>query len=81
MHFLEAAWKEWKTACYEEMESLDKGDVFELTDLPKGHKTIGCRWVFDVKGDSRKKARLVTPEFLASRRSRLQQTLLTSCMV
>ena len=63
MHFPEAARKEWKAACYEEMESLDKHDVFELTNLPKGHKTIGCRWVFDVKGDSCKKARLVPQGF------------------
>ena len=40
MHFPEAAQKEWKAACYEEMESLDKCDVFELTDLPNGHKVI-----------------------------------------
>ena len=63
MHFPEAAQKEWKAACYEELESLDKREVFELTDLPKGHKTIGCRWVFDIKGDSRKKAILVTQGF------------------
>ena len=63
MHFPEAAQKEWKAACYEEMESLDKHDVFELTSLPKGHKTIGCRWVFNIKGDGRKKARLVTQGF------------------
>ena len=63
MHFPEAAWKEWKAACYEEMESLDKHDVFELTNLPKGRKTIGCRWVFNVKGDGFKKARLVTQGF------------------
>ena len=31
--------------------------------LPKGCKTIGCRWVFDIKGDGRKKARLVTQGF------------------
>ena len=43
MCFPEAAWKEWKAACYEGMESLDKHDVFELTNLPKGCKTIGCR--------------------------------------
>ena len=36
MCFPEAAQKEWKAACYEEMESLDKCDVFELTNLPKG---------------------------------------------
>ena len=62
--FPEAAWKEWKAACYEEIESLDKCDVFELTNLSKGRKTIGCRWVFDVKGDGCKKARLVAQGFL-----------------
>ena len=63
MCFPEAAQKEWKAACYEELESLDKHEVFELTDLPNGHKTIGCRWVFDIKGDGRNKARLVTQGF------------------
>ena len=63
MHIPEAAQKEWKAACNEEMESLDKHDVFELTDLPKGHKTIGCRWVFDIKGDGHKRARLVAQGF------------------
>ena len=60
MRFPEAAWKEWKAACNKEMESLNKRDVFELTNLPKGRKTIGCRWVFKVKGDGHKRARLVT---------------------
>ena len=59
MRFPEAVRKEWKTACPEELESLQKHSVFKLTDLPKGHKTIGCRWVFDVKSDGQKKARLV----------------------
>ena len=59
MRFPEAAWKEWKTACKEELESLHKHNVFELTDLPKGHKSLGCRWVFNVKSDGCKKARLV----------------------
>ena len=63
MRFPEAAWKEWKAACNEEMESLNKHDGFELTDLPKGHKTIGRRWVFGVKGDGHKKAILVTQGF------------------
>ena len=63
MCFPEAAWKEWKAACYEELESLDKHNVFELTDPPKGHKMIGCGWVFDIKGDGCKKVRLVTHGF------------------
>jgi Reverse transcriptase (RNA-dependent DNA polymerase) len=38
-------------------------NVFKLTSLPKGRKTIGCRWVFDVKLDGHKKARLVAQGF------------------
>ena len=30
-----------------------------MVDLPKGHKAVKNRWVFDVKSDLRKKARLV----------------------
>jgi hypothetical protein len=56
MRFPEAARKEWKTACLEELESLQKRSVFKLTDPPKGRKIIGCRWVFDIKSDGRKKA-------------------------
>jgi Reverse transcriptase (RNA-dependent DNA polymerase) len=63
MHFPEAAQKEWKAACFEELESLKKRSIFKLTNLPKGHKTIGCRWVFDIKSDGRKKARLVAQGF------------------
>ena len=63
MCFSEAAQKEWKAACYEELGSLDKHDVSELTNLPNSYRTIGCRWVFDIKGDSQKKARLVAQGF------------------
>jgi Reverse transcriptase (RNA-dependent DNA polymerase) len=58
-----AAQEEWKIACKEELEALYQRNVFKLTDLPKGHKTIGCRWVFDIKSDSCKKARLVAQGF------------------
>ena len=46
-----AVQEEWKTACKEELEALHRRNIFKLTDLPKGRKTIGCRWVFDVKSD------------------------------
>ena len=45
------------------MESLKKYSIFKLTNLPKGHKTIGCRWVFDIKSDGQKKAQLVAQGF------------------
>jgi hypothetical protein len=43
--------KEWKQACFEELESLRKRQVFELTELPLGRKAIKNRWVFNVKTD------------------------------
>jgi Reverse transcriptase (RNA-dependent DNA polymerase) len=56
--------EEWKIACTEELEALYQCNVFKLTNLPKGCKIIGCRWVFDVKSDGHKKARLVAQGFL-----------------
>ena len=63
MYLPTAAQEEWKTACKEELEALNQRNVFELTNLPKGCKTIGCRWVFDIKSDRQKKARLVAQGF------------------
>jgi Reverse transcriptase (RNA-dependent DNA polymerase) len=63
MHLSKAMQEEWKIACKEELEALHQCNVFKLTDLPKGRKTIGYGWVFDIKSDSRKKARLVAQGF------------------
>jgi hypothetical protein len=54
---------EWKKACYKELESLRQRHVFELTELPPGHKVIKNRWVFDIKTDGCKKARLLAKGF------------------
>ena len=35
--------KMWKDAMEEEMISLHKNDTWELTELPKGKKVIGCK--------------------------------------
>jgi Reverse transcriptase (RNA-dependent DNA polymerase) len=63
MRLPKAMQEEWKIACKEEPEALRRCNVFKLTNLPKGRKTIGCRWVFNVKSDSCKKARLVAQGF------------------
>jgi hypothetical protein len=55
--------EEWKKACLEELESLRKRQVFELTDLPHGRKVIKNRWVFNIKTDGQKKARFVAKGF------------------
>ena len=48
----------------EELKSMKDNEVSNLTELPKGIKTIGCKWIFKTKHDSkgnveRYKARLV----------------------
>ena len=63
MRLPKAVQEEWKTACKEELEALHRCNVFKLTNLPKGCKTIGCRWVFDIKSDGQKKARIVAQGF------------------
>ncbi|KAK8928288.1 hypothetical protein KSP39_PZI017463 [Platanthera zijinensis] len=55
---------DWKRAMVEEMTALEKNNTWDLTTLPHGKKTVGCKWVFAVKQNSkgiveRFKARLV----------------------
>ena len=52
----------------EELKSIQKNDVWELTDLPSQRKAIGCKWVlrkkFKADGNLNKyKARLVAKGF------------------
>jgi len=54
----------WAAAMDEEMMALHKNDTWEVTELPKGKKHVGCRWVFTIKYKAdgsvdRYKARLV----------------------
>jgi len=55
----------WMVAMTEEMESLHKNQTWELTELPKGKRAIGCKWIFRKKEGSspmeeiKYKARLV----------------------
>ena len=54
----------WTKAMNEEMEALQKNNTWELCQLPKGKKKVGCKWVFTVKlkadgSIDRYKARLV----------------------
>ncbi|KAM1740938.1 hypothetical protein ACFX12_011118 [Malus domestica] len=39
----------WTCAMNEEMEALQKNFTWELTNLPKGKKSVGCRWIYTVK--------------------------------
>jgi hypothetical protein len=39
----------WRKAMDQEIESIEKNDTWELTDLPSGSKKIGVRWIYKTK--------------------------------
>jgi hypothetical protein len=39
----------WKAAMDEEMKAIEKNKIWKMTDLPKGHKPIGIKWVYKNK--------------------------------
>ena len=50
------------------MKTLEKNEIWEVIDLPREKKTVGCKWVFTTKYKSdgsleRYKARLVAKGF------------------
>ena len=54
----------WMDAMKDELSSMSQNKVWELVELPKGCRPIGCKWVYKIKRDSngqveRYKARLV----------------------
>ena len=60
--------EKWLNAMKEELKSMDDNKVWDLVELPKGSKRVGCKWVFKTKRDSkgnveRYKARLVAKGF------------------
>ena len=58
----------WMKAMEEEMHSIEKNETWELVELPKDKKCIGCKWVYKTKYNSdgtieKHKARLVAKGF------------------
>ena len=41
--------KLWEEAMQKEMKSIEENDVWDIVELHKGKKTVGCRWVYKKK--------------------------------
>jgi hypothetical protein len=58
----------WRETMEDEMRSMSANQVWKLEEIPKGAKTIGCKWLYKIKRDSkgnidRFKVRLVVKGF------------------
>ena len=58
----------WLDAMRDEIQSMRHNGVWELVELPEGHRPIGCKWVYKTKRDPKGKiekfkARLVAKGF------------------
>ncbi|CAI7916445.1 unnamed protein product [Closterium sp. NIES-54] len=56
--------EEWKKAMESELKSIEENGMWELVELPEGHKAITSKWLFKIKSDAdgkieRYKSRLV----------------------
>jgi hypothetical protein len=43
----------WQEAMEDEMKSMSTNRVWDLEEIPKGAKTVGCKWVYKIKYDSK----------------------------
>ena len=67
---------EWLEAIKDEMKSMSSNGVWDLEEIPKGAKTVGCKRVYKIKHDSKRECRKVQSttrgkRLYAKRRDRL----------
>ena len=43
----------WLEAMQDEMKSMSTNSVWDLKTIPKEAKTVGCKWVYKTKHDSK----------------------------
>jgi len=72
----------WTKAMVDEMAALEKNNTWDLVSLPRGEKTVDCKWVFTIKHRAdgtieRYKARLVAKGHTQSYGVDYQETFAT----
>ena len=77
----------WLEAMEDEMKSMNTNIVWDLEIIPKGAKTVGCKWVYRIKLGSqgnieKHKARLVAKGYMQREGIDYNETFyLVSCKV
>ncbi|GJY06174.1 putative zinc finger, CCHC-type containing protein [Tanacetum coccineum] len=69
----------WREAMEDELNSMSKNNVWDLVELPKGVKPVGCKWVYKTKLDpngnvKRYKARLVVKVYTQKKGADYKET-------
>jgi Reverse transcriptase (RNA-dependent DNA polymerase) len=69
----------WCKAMKEELGALERNETWEIVQLPKGKKVVGCKWVYKLKYNSdgtieRYKARLVAKGYTQTHGIDYQET-------
>ena len=55
----------WFDAMKDEIKSMDINKVWDLVEIPNGAKTVGCKWVYKTKRDSKGKIERYKTRFVA----------------
>ena len=77
---------DWKLDILEKMNALKKNRTWEIVNLPREKKTVGCKWVFTIKcradgSIERYKARLVAKGFTQTHDIDYQETFAPVSMI
>ncbi|XP_074373562.1 putative mitochondrial protein AtMg00820 [Apium graveolens] len=73
INFVQAAKdRNWKMAMERELQSIEENRTWKLTELPRGQKAIGLKWIFKLKMDAqgnvvKHKERLITKGYVQER--------------
>lgn len=71
----------WLKAVKDELKLMSNNQVWDLVEIPKGAKIVGCKWVYKTKHDfkvnvERSKARLVAKGFTWEKEFLMRPSLL-----
>lgn len=61
------------TTAFEEIKALENNDTREITELPLGNQTVGCKWIFTVKYKADRSIERYIAQLVAKEYTQLQE--------